>query len=237
MRQHQQLQGDIVEAAFFGCPKRELSAVEARIVASCNHQFPLRNVKLALSTARGVPFDELLDPDDREAFLRGLDLQQTDWRDLPEQARLKERRFREFLDKGGDDAVKATRFFVERAIPKPQDTELGFWSVSILPQGMLRLNAGQQEVFTAQLTDHGTEVRVLTAHRVRLIGSWRMPYQLRSYANPMWAPKLASWLTGRRLLSARALVVRLMRHTQALNSGSHCPQVLRANLDERPASS
>lgn len=53
-------------------------------------------------------------------------------------------------------------------------------------------------------------------------------YQTRSFDH--WVPleELADWLTGERLIACRELAVRLMRHTTTLNSGSHCPQVVRA---------
>ena len=36
----------------------------------------------------------------------------------------------------------------------------------------------------------------------------------------------ATWLTSKRLVSCRKLVVWLMRHTTPLNNGSHCPQIV-----------
>lgn len=232
LRQHLLTHADIVEAAFQCCPKRELSAVEAKLVQSCGQHFPLRNIKLAVSTTRTVPIDELLSSDERDAFLSGLDLPGDPWRDEPERARLQERHFRRLIELGGEEAVHAAQLFANRVIPKPQQTEFAFWSVSVLPsRRLLRLNVGQQEVFTAEIRGERVKVRVLTAERVRLFGSWRMNYQTPSYENAMWAPRLADFLAGARLLSARSLVVRLMRHTQALNSGNHCPQVLRMRSD------
>jgi len=228
LRQHLLAHADMVEAAFQRCSKPVLNAVEAKLVQSCSQHFPLRNIKLAVSTTRAVPIDELLSSDEREAFLSGLNLPQGPWRDELERARLRERHFRRLVELGGEEAVRAVQLFVERVIPKPQETEVAFWSVSVLPsRRMLRLNVGQQEVFTAELQGEQVKVRVLTGERVRLLGSWRMNYQTPSYENAMWAPRLSDFLIGARLLSARSLVVRLMRHTQALNSESHCPQVLR----------
>jgi hypothetical protein len=52
-------------------------------------------------------------------------------------------------------------------------------------------------------------------------------------ANPAYYETLTeaahrqSWLAGEALLSCRRSAVRLMRHTVAMKSGSHCPQAVR----------
>lgn len=111
-------------------------------------------------------------------------------------------------------------------IPKPAATEFAFWSVSIFPdKGFIRINAGQQEVFT--LETRTNRVRAFSDKSLSLLRSWRSPYQVPSWINFLPPPELDRWLSGERLLSCRRLALRLMRHTQALNSASHCPQLLR----------
>lgn len=63
--------------------------------------------------------------------------------------------------------------------------------------------------------------------RTIVLRSSRMRYQTTSFETQMSAAELQWWLTGKALLSSRRLVLRLMLHTQALNSGSHCPQAVR----------
>ena len=94
----------------------------------------------------------------------------------------------------------------------------------------LRVNVGQQEAFTAELgIDAATRVRVLTADRVSWWRSEPMPYQVACYANELPAIKLERWLArDKNLLAVRRLAIRLMRHTQALNSANHCPQAVRS---------
>lgn len=228
LRAHMKAHGDLIAAAFQPCAKRHLDTLEAELVRQLGKSHKLRNIKLAAWTCSKVPLDDVLSAEEQLAFIQGQALPRSVWQTFPEQERLHERRFRQFVDAGGSDALRALQIFVERAVPRPEETELSFWSVTLLPaQKMLRVNVGQQEVFTVEFAGRRAVVRILTAKRVRLFGSWRMPYQVESYVNSLPATKLGSWLNGQRLVSARELVLRLMRHTQPLNSRSHCPQALR----------
>ena len=139
------------------------------------------------------------------------------------------KRFERFLRApGADEALAALQMFVERAIPKPAATEVGFWSVTLFPSsGFVRLNAGQQEVFTYRIAAEGAEVRTLSDRRLSLLRSRKARYMTESYVDIVAADALDRWLAGERLLATRSLVVRLMRHTTALNSGSHGPQAVR----------
>lgn len=69
--------------------------------------------------------------------------------------------------------------------------------------------------------------RTLTADRINVLRSWRMFDQIRSVGTETGAGELERWLKGKTLLSYRRLIIQLMRHTQALNSGNHCPQAVR----------
>lgn len=227
LRQHMRAHGDIVHAAFQRCSRGELDRLEQKLIDSAGRHFPLRNIKFALSTATRVPFDDVVSPEEQDTFLAGGDLPEGAWSNLEQLTRLQSHKFERFLAlERATEAINAVGTFVDRVIPKPAATESAFWSVTIMPERrFLRVNAGQQEVFTFELGS--APIRVLTDERVRWLRSWRIPYQTRSFVTRVPSEQLSDWLTGRRLLSARRLVVRLMRHTQALNFGSHCPQVVR----------
>lgn len=126
--------------------------------------------------------------------------------------------------------MAAARTFISRAIPKPAATEVGFWSLTLFPStGFIRVNAGQQEVFTCHAGLVGSEVQVLTDARISLMRSQKARGHVNSYITALPAENLDRWPQGEALLSCRRLVVQLMRHTAALNSGSHCPQAVRVN--------
>lgn len=229
LRQHMKTHGDLLWAAFRPCAHDELDALEARLVDLAGEHFPLRNIKLAVSTASEVPFDRIVTPEEQSAFLAGGELPVGEWRHFEQLERLQQRKFENLCAHPfASEVIAATQLFVGRAIPKPAETEVSFWSATVQTSGLLlRLNVGQQEVFTLEQTSQGLSVRLFTAERLSWFHSWRSPYQTRSFVTRMKAEQLAGRLTGSTLLSCRKLVVQLMRHTQALNSGSHCPQLVR----------
>lgn len=230
LRQHALVYGDMRQAAFLACSKADLNRREEDLIRALERHIPLRNIKLARSTCRHVPLDDVLTHEEQLAFLSGLHLSKAEWGGQADLARKQAHRYNRFLEMPGSDvAARALQLFIERALPKPELTEVLFWSVSFQPHNkLLRLNVGQQEVFTAHLEKSGAvSVRVLTATRTGFF-SWATEYQTRSYVRSITARKLAGWLTGKALLSARELVIRLMRHTAPLNSGSHCPQLVRS---------
>lgn len=230
LRQHLREQGDVVKACFKPCPERDLDRVEAELISQLEAHIPLRNIKLAVSTSREVPFDELINPAERERFLAGSELSQGAWKDFPQLVRIQASKFAKFQQRdGGPEALAAARLFIQRAIPKPAETEASFWSVTLFPRTcFLRINVGQQEVFTAQGRAGGCDVRVFSDKRISLFRSSKARYQVPSYETGFAASALEKWLVRDALKSCRRLVVRLMRHTTTLNSGSHCPQVVRA---------
>ena len=233
LRQHMRDHGDLVHAAFLPCQRDELDRHEARLVDIVGKHLPLRNIKLAASTASDVPFDKLVSREEQAAFLDGAVLADIAWRDLNHLTQLQAHRFRRYL--GRADALEglgALQTFVSRALPKPAATEVRFWSATVRARdGFIRVNAGQQEVFTYELIDGQRFVRLLTAGPIEHDASFRMRYQTPSFVTGIPPGELEPWLTGRALLSCRALVIQLMRHTQALNSGSHCPQAVRWDSD------
>ena len=229
LREHWRNHRDIVRACFLPCPATELDAIEARLIKQAGRHFDLRNIKLAVATSREVPFDKLISEDERERFLAGDDLHDLPWRTFELLTQVQKKRYEKFLaSSGGHEALRALQTFVSRVIPKPAATEVGFWSVTLFPQSpSLRLNAGQQEVFTYPANCPGSEIRIFSDKRLRLLRSSRARYVVESYIDEISAGALDTWLKRERLLASRRLVVRLMRHTTALNSGSHCPQAVR----------
>lgn len=229
LRQHVRDHGDMMLACFMPCAQSDLDRVEGELINQLGGHFPLRNIKLAVSTSRDVPFDELVDATERERFLAGEEITDGHWQDLELLTRLQTARFAKFLaHDGAQEALAAARLFISRAIPKPAATEASFWSVTLFPRTcFIRINAGQQEVFTCEGQKGEGEVRILTDNRISLLRSRKARYRVPSYVTTVSASKLEEWLIGDGLKSCRRLVVRLMRHTTTLNSGSHCPQAVR----------
>jgi hypothetical protein len=58
-------------------------------------------------------------------------------------------------------------------------------------------------------------------------------YQTHIYVHFILADRLGDWLTPKRVLACRKLVIWLMRHTTALNNGAHCPQLVRVAFGKR----
>jgi len=229
LRQHMRDHGDIVNAAFRSCPKKHLNALERQLVKALEPEFKLRNIKFAVSTGSAVAFDAIVSPAEQKAFVEGGVLDQGVWQPLEEPTRIQARKFEKFsATRDSQAALRAVQLFVSRAIPYPGTTEFGFWSVSLYRSGFIRVNAGHQEVFT--WNGPSKRVRVFSDKSLSLLRSWRAGYEMPSWVNFVRPASLDEWLSGSRLLSTRRLIVRLMRHTQALNSGSHCPQLLRIQL-------
>jgi hypothetical protein len=201
--------------------------VEAELIRKAGRHFALRNIKLAVSTCRPVPFDRLVSNIEREAFLAGTDLPDTEWRHFELLTRLQATKYEKFVSMpGGQAAIEALQSFVAAVLPRPAATEVGFWSVTLFPdKQFLRLNAGQQEIFTFDMATG--EHRLFSDERLSFMRSAKARYSTPSYETMVRAGDLQRWLQGDVLLSCRRLAVRLMRHTVALNSGSHCPQAVR----------
>ena len=229
LREHWRNHPDISQACFMPCNPEQLDRVEERLIGQLGKHFALRNIKHAVTTSREVPFDKVINDEERERFIVGGDLPDKPWRDLDLLTRLQARKFTRFVAiEGGLEALAAARTFIARALPKPAATEVGFWSVTLFPsKGFLRVNAGQQEIFTCAVGRERSEARILTDKRISLVRSYNSGYRVPSYVTAMAPRAVGGWLQGDALLSCRRLVVRLMRHTTTLNSGSHCPQAVR----------
>ena len=232
LRQHWRDHRDIEKACFRACPVEDLDRVEEELIDRFGKQFPLRNIKHAVATTREVPFDRLISDAEREQFLAGDKLADDGFREFELLMRLQARKFEKFAAiEGGRVALAAARAFIDLAIPKPAATEVSFWSITLFPSNcFLRINAGQQEVFTCGAGPDGEKARILTDKRISLLRSHNAGYRVPSYVTSVRPSRVTAWLSGEALLSCRRLVVRLMRHTTTLNSGSHCPQAVRVDL-------
>lgn len=231
LRQHWRDYRDVSHACFMPCKLEHLNRVEEKLISQLGKHFSLRNIKHAVTTSSEVPFDKVINDDERECFLVGQDLPDVPWRDLDLLTRLQARKFAKFVAvDGGMEALAAARSFINLALPKPAATEVGFWSVTLFPaKCFLRVNAGQQEVFTCAGGRDRSEARILTDKRISLLHTHRARYRVPSYVTSTAPRAVGEWLQGDALLSCRRLVVQLMRHTTTLNSGSHCPQAVRAD--------
>lgn len=232
LSQHVLNHPDVRWAFFKHVAEFERDAIEQETIRRADRLFKTRNIKHALMTSVRRPLDEAIAPEDQERFLGGEAIGLGEWRmhhDLKTKQETGWRRFQALPH--GPAAANALRLFIERALPRPAATEVSYWSVTAAPQHyLLRVNAGQQEVFT--LADFGGEViaRVLTPQP--RLGVIEGPiYETGSYVSAVPVDVLSDWLTGRRLRSARELVIRLMRQSQPLNSRSHCPRLIEMAFD------
>ena len=162
LREHWRNHRDIVRACFVPCAATDLDRLEAELIEEAGRHFLLRNIKLAVATAREVPFDTLISSDERERFLAGHDLKAGCWNEFEHLTQVQKHKFSRFLAVArAIEALTALQLFVRCAIPKPAATEVKFWSATIFPsRRFVRLNAGQQEVFTVNVG--AGRIRVLT---------------------------------------------------------------------------
>lgn len=235
LREHWRTHPDISYACFQPVASDKLNEVEKRLIQVVGRDFRTRNIKHALDTRTHVPFDDFALVSEHKGFLNvSLNLPDHEWRDLPVLKQKQTAKFNRFIAQTDSrQALNALGTFVDRVIPRPARTEARFWSVSMFVQShMLRINGGQQEIFTVMRDGDGLLARMLSASRLSYWSEGPI-YETQSWESVVAVECLADWLTGRRLLACRRLVVQLMRHTTTLNSGSHCPQVVRAAPPER----
>jgi hypothetical protein len=213
------------------CPRGQRKAREFDLIERVEKIFPTRNIKGAIKSEAHVPFDDFISVKEREAHLRGEWLEDDgDWRELPLLTQKQARRFARVLALSDADRIIGALFlYIWSVLPRPKVTEGRFWSVSLfVGSHILRVNAGQQEIFTIFREDDGhLYARALTLKPLDSDSEGPL-YQTKSYAHWLAVDDLPDWLEGERLASSRELAVRLMRHTTTLNSASHCPQIVRA---------
>jgi hypothetical protein len=232
LSQHAANHPDLRWAFFKYVSEAERDSVEQETIRRADRLFRTRNIKHALMTSVRRPLDELIDPESQEKFLAGEEIGLGEWRSHPELNPKQDVGWLRFqAEPDGAVAAEALRVFVERALPRAAETEVAYWSVTGVPKHyLLRVNAGHQEVFTVSWSFGQLIARVLTDRRVSFL-SLPAGYETRSYVSIVATQKLERWLSGDRLESTRRLVLRLMRHTEALNSRSHCSRLIDLAFD------
>jgi hypothetical protein len=231
LRQHWKSYRDIAYAAFQQFPQTELNKVEPKLVSQMEKQFQILNIKFSKSSASVVPFDSLISAQAAQDFLKGQTIaNSTPWRDWPLLETKQQRKYEAFSKQHSfQHSVDVLKYYIESCIPDPAGTEVKFWSVSLLyPQSTyLRVNVGQQEVFT--IYDDGISLfgRVLSFSKLSSDFDYPL-YQTKSFANFKKLSEFQCWFGEKNVLAGREIVIWLMRHTVPMNSGSHCPQLVRA---------
>ncbi len=234
---HWKIHKDMLEAAFMELSACDLDEKESALIKTIGRCFPTRNIKHAIETATFVPFDDFMSEHERAKFVRGGRASSLlEWRSLPILEQKQSVKFRKFSAEPDYALVlRALKTFVANCLPNPADTENRFWSVTLYPPALypggpslLRLNVGNQEVFTAFRNSRGDlAVRVLA--RESLDDSSSGPFfQTQCFDHKVEFENLEKWLSSDRVAACRYFVVWLMRHTTTLNNGSHCPQIIRA---------
>ncbi len=231
LRQHWKNHRTMAYAAFQPIGRDVLDVEEPKLIAAMESAIPILNIAFAKSSTTTVPFDEIVTERERQDFFNNGQL--TEYTNWPEWPLLLRKQAGKFDVLQTDDlyciVLQSIRIFIERCIPKPRSTEVKFWSVTIHNDSSLyfRINVGQQEVITLWQDEQRLWARVLTQDRREMDADGPF-YVTKSFANMVAFEKLSGWLAGDNLMSARSLVIWLMRHTVPIHSRSHCPQLVRA---------
>lgn len=233
LRQHWKNYRDIAYASFQAVPRANLDETEKMLIKKMELQFPKTtlNVKFATSSAKLVPFDQVVTAKAAEEYLRGQHLSKSQsWQEWPLLELKQQRKFDKFKEKSFFlRATSALQTFIEICIPDAPATEVKFWSTTLLYTSslLLRVNVGQQEVLTLHIYEKEVVVTIFANSQLDDSGE-KSRYQTQSFAHTVYADDLKKWLTKKRTVECRKLVIWLMRHTTPMNSGSHCPQLIRA---------
>lgn len=229
--QHLKRHPDIRYASFQLAPPDERKGIEADLIERVNGLFPTRNIKGAVASEAHVPFDDFISVEDREAHLRGDWLEDDgEWREYPLLSQKHRQRFERLSVLPDAQTILGALFlYIWGVLPRPKVSERRFWSVSLfVGEHILRLNAGQQEMFTISRGEDGQLYARLLALEQFTCDAYGPLYQTRSFVHCLPIEDLPDWLDGAMLASSRELAIRLMRHTTTLHSASHCPQIVRA---------
>lgn len=230
LKQHWKNYRDMAFAAFKPVKIDDLAAEEQKMISAVEARFPVLNIAFAKSSTALVPFDRVMDAEQIERFLNGgATGERNIWQQWPLLHRKQARRFADFeSDELFSQSIEALRIFINGCIPFPAATEVRFWSVTVLNDSphVFRVNAGQQEVFTLWVED---ELLVRVVAYEPLSEEYNGPYYVsKSFVSVTKYSDFREWFTEERMAICRRLVIWLMRHTTPLNSGSHCPQIVRA---------
>jgi hypothetical protein len=144
---HKRRWPDIVTLDFSSCAKDTLNEFERRIITGQRSAgFQLRNITYAAGPLGGSDLDPIVTPVEQQAWLNDPHWQLDDAPRMDDEAqRLKTRpKFRQFVKHFGfGPAALAINLYVTATIPKPQETERTFWSLSAMPSTNKRRIGGR----------------------------------------------------------------------------------------------
>ena len=151
---------DIRLAGFQLVPREMRKAREKELIKLVEASvFPTRNIKLAFNTRTFVPFDQFISPSELSTFLHSevIDDDPDQWQDLPLLIQKQAGRFQQLNDiPDKDEILEALVIYLWCVLPRPRLLENHFWSVTLFPGShILRVNAGQQEIFTIRRAEDG----------------------------------------------------------------------------------
>ena len=214
--EHQKNHLDLRVAAFRSVAKLDLDREEVRLARLFEAVGPIRNIKLVARTFAVVRYDL--------AIADGL----TAPRAMPEQETKAAKNWRLFYrHPQAAQVIGHVRHFTEHGLPHVWTTEARFWSATAFRDGGVRINCGQQELFTCTpLPDNTMQIRLLCDRSL----DWRLKsriYRTQSWEHH-WSPR--KLMTFKDWDKVQAFAEFLMRHTTALNSANHCPQLFRNPL-------
>lgn len=259
---HRKTYADLTHLTFKCVPEEELDAEEQR----CIHTLEAGGMLLRnfdhMSVVRGNrPLDEVVTPEEQEAWLRGdPNLKDGEPHVLDESLRRRQRhKFEQFLTlPHAQHALTLLGQYIAATIPFPRATEQDFWIVTCLPYGMgkdfttyCRVTVNMQENLSIYGNEEGLEISIHTAVS-----------PLKELLGEDWQQQLGEGgydVTGHRyqsgghdqtnviafghehaevllisletLQSMAVLNLRLMRRGSSYQPGSHCPQLVDAALE------
>lgn len=252
-REHLERHPDVQALSFRAVARGDLRAPERASIQQLERQgVTLRNsAEMSLPAAAGSDLDDLVPPEDQQAWLAGAELPWSGRSRDEAVRRRQERTWQTFRARPGADTLLAlVERYVRRCVIAPGRTELGLWSVTCFAKGGFRVNAGWQEVFR---TLDGEDFFLLVAPSVleqQLGRGWTWHLQSlgiavreQLYVFPghdnaglfVWGAASAGRLLDMPAVSsaARTLCYRCMRKAPNPNSRSHAPQLVEF-LDQNP---
>ncbi|CAM4087117.1 GIY-YIG nuclease family protein [Deinococcus marmoris] len=258
---HRKTYADLTQLTFKCVPAGELDAEEQRCIHTLEAAGMLLRNFTHMSVVRGKrPFDEVVTPEEQDAWLRGnADLQDGESHVHDESLRRRQRhKFEQLMTlPHAQDALRLLGLYLVSTLPFPNRTEQDFWIVTCLPYGLgkddsvyCRVTVNMQENFSVYGNEHGLGIAIHTAVSPlkELLGDeWQRHLEEGEYEvtghqykpgghdqtqiNAFGYEHAKILLTSGQTLQAMAVLnLRLMRRGGAYQPGSHCPQLADAAL-------
>ncbi|MGM9319303.1 GIY-YIG nuclease family protein [Deinococcus aquaticus] len=169
--QHRKTYADLTGITFKVVPKDELDSEEQRCIHALEAAGMLLRNFTHMSVVRGDrPFDDVVTPQEQEAWLDGsADLQDDPPHVHDESLRRRQRRkFEQFMTlPHAQDALVLLGLYLQATVPFPRRTEQNFWTVTCLPYGLgkeaslyCRVNLNMQETFSVYGNENGLDVSI-----------------------------------------------------------------------------